>query len=60
MGATLWEETVSTQRVGDWLCDKIGRLTRQVYDSSDNPLDFTADYVFDLVGNRLQKNTDQP
>jgi RHS repeat-associated protein len=41
-----------------WLYDNMGRLTRESYDSSDDSLDFLTDYVFDLVGNRLEKQTD--
>ena len=43
----------------DWLYDNLGRLTREIYDSWNNSLDFTADYLFDLVGNRLTKTVDQ-
>ncbi len=42
----------------DWVYDSLGRLTRESYDSHDDSLDFVADYVFDLVGNRLAKKTD--
>ncbi|MEQ1905720.1 MAG: RHS repeat-associated core domain-containing protein, partial [Pirellulaceae bacterium] len=43
----------------DWTYDSIGRLVRESYNSFDNSLDFIADYVLDLVGNRLQKLTDK-
>lgn len=43
----------------DWVYDNIGRLTEEQYDSYDNALDFTADYVYDLVGNRLTKTVDK-
>jgi len=49
----------NTTRV-DWAYDAIGRLIRESYDSHDNSLDFIADYLFDLSGNRVEKtlNTD--
>lgn len=33
-------------------------MTREVYDGYGTDLDYTADYVMDLVGNRLTKKTD--
>ena len=39
----------------DWLYDNLGRLTEEKLDSSDDALDYTADYLFDLVGNRVRK-----
>ena len=32
---------------------------QEIFDSHDNSLDYTADYEYDLVGNRLQKTVDQ-
>ena len=49
------EETIEI----DWFYDNLGRLIEEDYDSTNNALDFTADYVFDLVGNRLTKTVDQ-
>jgi RHS repeat-associated protein len=37
--------------------DNLGRLTEEDYDSSLPGLDFDAQYIMDLVGNRLEKNT---
>ena len=56
-GVTEIDDDGNTTRI-DWLYDNLGRLTRESYDSYDGPLDFIADYQFDLVGNRLTKNTD--
>jgi len=56
-GVTETDHAGNTTRI-DWLYDDIGRLTRESYDSYDNDLDFIADYTFDLVGNRLTKQTD--
>jgi RHS repeat-associated protein len=42
----------------DWFYDAVGRLTREVYDSHDNTLDYATDYLFDLVGNRREKISD--
>jgi RHS repeat-associated protein len=39
--------------------DNLGRLVREVFDSSDDSLDFTDQYTFDLVSNRLAKLHDQ-
>ncbi len=57
-GDGLFESSeLKTTRI-DWTYDNVGRLIREVYDSYDDTVDFAADYVFDLVGNRLEKNTD--
>jgi len=37
-----------------WDYDNLGRLITETLDSSDNSLDYTHDYAFDLVGNRLE------
>ena len=50
--------STETTRV-DWLYDNIGRLIEEDYNSSDDTLDFTADYVFELVGNRREKSVDR-
>ena len=42
-----------------WFYDELGRLTRERYDSYDDTLDFTAEYLFDLVSNRLEKTVDK-
>ncbi|MEK7855492.1 MAG: hypothetical protein AAB288_05335 [Acidobacteriota bacterium] len=42
-----------------WTYDDIGRLTQETLDSSDNTLDYTTSYKFDLAGNRLEKKVDQ-
>ncbi len=54
-------QTTKETRI-DWLYDNLGRLTREIYDldpttASDD--DFVADYVLDLVGNRLAKSVDR-
>ncbi|QDU62393.1 tRNA(Glu)-specific nuclease WapA precursor [Planctomycetes bacterium Pan216] len=41
-----------------WTFDELNRLTQERIDSSDDSLDRTVDYVFDLVGNRLRKAVD--
>ena len=43
----------------DWVYDQVGRLTSEDYDAPGTALDYTADYTFDLVGNRLTKTTDR-
>jgi YD repeat-containing protein len=40
-----------------WVYDAIGRMVRESLDAADRSLDYTADYAFDLVGNRLEKST---
>jgi hypothetical protein len=57
-GAT---ETDAQGRVStfSWDYDNVGRLVREVYDSADDSLDYATGYVFDLVGNRLEKATDR-
>jgi len=42
----------------DWFYDDVGRLTREIYDGPGTDLDYATDYIFDLVGNRLEKLTD--
>ncbi len=56
-GVTEIDDADQTTRI-DWFYDQLGRLTREVYDSFNDDLDFAADYVLDLVGNRLGKNVD--
>jgi hypothetical protein len=56
---TLVDSVLQETRI-DWLYDALGRLDREVYDSHyDDALDYTADYAYDLVGNRLAKKTDK-
>ncbi len=50
--------STKTTRV-DWVYDNIGRLVQEDYDADGTDLDFTADYLFDLVGNRLKKSVDR-
>ena len=38
--------------------DALGRLAVENFDSYDNALDFTANYTYDLTGNRLKKTLD--
>jgi RHS repeat-associated protein len=41
-----------------WQYDPLGRLWEEAYTNQTDPsLDYTTDYVYDLVGNRLQKLT---
>jgi RHS repeat-associated protein len=42
----------------DWTYDDIGRLIAESFDSSDNSLDYTDGYTFDLTGNRRVKTHD--
>lgn len=42
----------------EWNYDGLNRLTGEVLDSSNDALDFTAIYTFDLTGNRLSKTVD--
>ncbi len=57
-GVTETDDQGRTTRI-DWLYDNLGRLTQETYDSYDDGLDYTAKYVLDLVGNRLQKTVDR-
>ena len=41
----------------DWAYDNLGRLIIEAYNSSDDALDYAAIYAFDLVGNRLSRQT---
>jgi len=53
-------DTIKETRI-DWLYDNLGRLTREIYDLDPTTAtddDFVANYVLDLVGNRLEKKTD--
>ena len=43
-----------------WTYDGAGRMVREVLDHWDNSLDHTEDYLYDLVGNRVKKTTDNP
>ncbi|MFN9434629.1 MAG: RHS repeat-associated core domain-containing protein, partial [Planctomycetota bacterium] len=43
-----------------WSYDNAGRLISEVLDSSDNSVDQTESYVYDLVGNRMRKEVDKP
>ncbi len=56
-GVTETDDQGRTTRI-DWDYDDIGRLIRESYNSFDDSLDFIADYVFDLTGNRREKKTD--
>ena len=42
-----------------WFYGELARLTREGHDSDDDTLDFTADCLADLLGNRLEKTTHQ-
>jgi hypothetical protein len=53
-----WSTGVALVTTISWTYDALGRLVTELYDSHDNSLDFTTDYVYDLVGNRLSKTTD--
>jgi YD repeat-containing protein len=57
-GVSEIDPTGATTRI-DWVYDNLGRLVREVFDSSDDSLDFTDEYSFDLVSNRLEKLHDQ-
>ena len=54
-------DTTVTNQV-DWIYDRLGRLIQEDFDWDTTPgedsLDFTADYIFDLVGNRKEKHVD--
>lgn len=43
-----------------WTYDGAGRMVKEVLDHWDNLLDHTEDYLYDLVGNRVKKTTDNP
>jgi len=43
----------------NWVYDQLGRLIREVHDNADGNLDYTTDYIYDLVGNRLATQTDK-
>ncbi|MFN6164524.1 MAG: RHS repeat-associated core domain-containing protein, partial [Planctomycetota bacterium] len=43
-----------------WSYDNAGRLISEVLDSSDNSVDQTESYVYDLVGNRMRKEVNKP
>jgi RHS repeat-associated protein len=43
-----------------WSYDNAGRLISEVLDSSDNSVDQTESYVYDLVGNRMRKDINKP
>ena len=43
----------------EWNYDNAGRLIEEIYDAPGQSLDYTTDYTFDLVGNRLQMTTDE-
>jgi hypothetical protein len=45
--------------VPHWTYESLGRIVEEQLDSHDDSLDYTATYVFDLVGNRLSNETDQ-
>ncbi len=49
--------TIRTAEI-DWLYDDLGRLTQERLDSSDDSLDYTTDFLYDLVGNRISQQTD--
>ena len=57
-GVTETDDDGAMTRI-DWFYDDLGRLTREVYDSPGSSLDFVSDYIYDLVGNRLEKQTDK-
>jgi RHS repeat-associated protein len=47
------------QNTISWTYDDIGRLTDEVFDHYDNDFDQTEHFVYDLVGNRVQKTLDK-
>ena len=56
---TRWEAGSPLVTSVAWTYDNLGRLTKEIYDSHDDLLDYTHDFTFDLVGNRLTKTVDQ-
>jgi len=36
--------------------DQLGRLIRETHDNTDDNLDYSTFYKYDLVGNRLEKS----
>ena len=42
-----------------WLYDTLGRFVREIHDNANVTLDYDTMYVYDLVGNRLEKSTDK-
>ncbi|MEQ1906865.1 MAG: hypothetical protein ABL888_21965 [Pirellulaceae bacterium] len=55
---THWFDTIAHETRIDWEYDGAGRLVEETFNHYDNSLDFSANYEFDLVGNRLKKTTD--
>ncbi len=39
----------------NWTYDALNRLTKEVYDANGDSNDFTHTYIYDLVGNRLER-----
>ena len=52
-------DEAGNQNTWNWDYDALGRLVKERHDNHKNDLDYTTGYVFDLVGNRLEKNTDK-
>src|SRR5690606_38989382 len=56
---TFWIDSVASVNELDWTYDALGRLIEESLDSYDNALDYTTEYEYDLVGNRLTKTVDE-
>ena len=56
---TLWQNGTATTNDIDWTYDNLGRLTIEEIDSTDNSLDQTQSFTYDLAGNRLEENLDK-
>ncbi|MFN9602776.1 MAG: RHS repeat-associated core domain-containing protein, partial [Planctomycetota bacterium] len=55
-----WIYQGSVRNSYTWSYDNAGRLISEVLDSSDNSVDQTESYVYDLVGNRMRKEVNKP
>ena len=42
----------------NWKYDALGRLVQESHDNHDDSLDYVTKYVYDIVGNRVEKATD--
>ena len=50
-----WVDSQVKNNKVNWTYDSAGRLIREVFDHYDDAFDQTSDWIYDLVGNRLQQ-----
>jgi hypothetical protein len=55
---TFWTPSGTTQNQYTWDYDALNRLLKEEIDSSNDALDLTTSYTFDLAGNRASKSLD--